>query len=215
MSREQFARNWPSLQLKLFTLVLTSIVYVSPDSGWCLTRAPDIERLVAESDVILVGTVLEDRSYTKNLRTYDQTKGYDPSGEFTYEEVLTDFLIQITEVLKGELVSVGENFTITSIGGIATERGAWTTMSYFLPKGEQVVIFADYDDKNDIWWGHQHSLGVYGIEESEGEQYLTAQTKEPVFVGGEIVSREEYMQSNKEELTLTHVRELLVDWGSN
>ncbi len=190
------------LSLRLLGFVAISLFLSAlPEQGLTLSIEVPLEKIVVECDAIVVGKVLSSKSYRRELI------GQDKYGVVVYQEIVTDFRIQVREVLKGE--NIGHLFTITSQGGRIGEKGQWSSYSFDIREGTNVVLFASFDSENDVWWGYEQSTGVFEANEVGPETFLEAVSETALVSDGKVISRQEYMAKRKAQYTLSNVRRIV------
>ena len=106
---------------------------------WCFgpaqtvpaARAPVSEQqLISEADQIIIGTIASSHSYWDDR----------------HEIILTDYVIAVESVLKGE--TSRSEFTITIEGGEVGDVGLLVSEEAHFTQGERVLLYLKSDSKN-------------------------------------------------------------------
>jgi hypothetical protein len=189
-------------QLTIKTVFLALSLLLFPCVGIGLSVPTSLGQLVDEAEAVVFGEVIGTNTYRKTIQL-----GSDV-GEDEAEIILTDFIIRVDEYLHGELSE--SEFVITSWGGKIGKEREWISFSFVLNPGQQILVFARRDEKNDVWWGVEQSAGVFTTLSKNGITYLLPTSEDAVLIDGEIVSPKEAMEMEQNEFTISRVRELLL-----
>ena len=76
--------------------------------------------------------------------------------------------------------------------------------------GQKVLLFAEYDAENNVWWAVEQSAGVFKTISTNGITYLLPTSEDAVLIDGKIVSPTEAMDIEQNEFTISRVRELIL-----
>ena len=190
------------VQLTIKTVFLVLMLLLFPCVGLGLSVPTPLEQLVDEADVIVSGEVIRSNVYRKKITLH--------SGAIVdvVEIILTDYVIQVDEYLKGETSE--HEFTVTSWGGTIGQTREWITFSFELNLGQKVLLFAEYDAENNVWWAVEQSAGVFKTLNKNGITYLLPTSEDGVLIDGEIVSPKEAMEIEQNEFTISRVKELIL-----
>ena len=159
------------MQLRFWNsaLVLASILGgVAPATGSTLVRA-SLEDLVAANRLIVVGEVMDARSYWNDDHTF----------------ILTDVRITPTSVLKGRLAE--SEATVTILGGSVGDLSTLIVGGAELVPGRSYVLFLN---EGNLPGGRaltvrDHCQGVFGIQDGErGLRAVSQAIRHPLLPDG-------------------------------
>lgn len=120
---------------------------VAPAGATTLVRA-GLDTLVAGNEAVVVGEVLNTRSY------------WNDEGTF----ILTDVLVSAVEVVKGEIES--KELTVTLMGGTVGDLSTLIVGGARLVPGKAYVLFLDQEDLpgvQDVLTVREHCQGVFDL----------------------------------------------------
>jgi hypothetical protein len=158
---EKFVRKWLPGAMAIF--MVASVV--APVGATTLVRA-GLEDLVAGNRTVVVGEVLDARSY------------WNEEGTF----ILTDVRVSASEVLKGDPRE--KELTVTLMGGTVGEMTALIIGGAELVPGKAYVLFLNEDDLpgvKGIRTVPGHSQGVFDIvRASDGWRAISQANRHPL-----------------------------------
>ena len=122
--------------------MLLAVLTVSSDVS-AQYRSHSLDELVESSELVIFGTVVDESTYRKPILT--DTFSSDGKGKSikrieTWDEILTDYEIEITEVYKGQYSKSA--ILLTTVGGTLDGETLVTSESFHLATG---LLFGLHD----------------------------------------------------------------------
>jgi hypothetical protein len=160
----------PSLNLSIFryfTVCILISVVCSP--ALALWIAKPLKELVANSELIVIGTVKSSHSY---LDGYFSPNNTAVELDDIPSRMFTNIEIEINEVLKGKYEQ--KQISVSQFGGSINGAAEMDTGSYYLDIDDLVLMFLKWNEPNKKWFSVSHSASVFHIDKNDNSERLIA-----------------------------------------
>ncbi|MCF6225627.1 MAG: hypothetical protein L3J22_04900 [Xanthomonadales bacterium] len=153
--------------LKLNKFIISSLVLIIFINPVCLASTSpkaSLDDLIKKSELIFIGKVVNKKYLKKELM---ERSNHELSlGEFIY----TEYTLEINELLSG--IFEKNQMSILVSGGIYDGIGETSSNSYELSDGEELVIFASYNELDEHFYIPNGAQGVFSISTQSPQMEL-------------------------------------------
>lgn len=155
-----------------------------------LSRETSFDSLIERSTLVITGTVVGKTMARERILVDIESLGADrkPSTRVeTVNEVLTEYEIELTDVLRGCYKKSVIHVTIP--GGVVGDREIATSNTFYMTKGKKYYLFLGYEQRNDKYWVVSSQQGAFQeIQAKDGVVVKSINRKTVLGTDGRFVS---------------------------
>jgi len=165
--------KWFSISPLSIWVLVPLLLFIPAKDGLAKKSNLGFDDLVDFSDLVIRGKVVNKVFYKDDI-LMDTVSRDGKGGKIhrteTWNETLTDYEIEISDIYKGEYKK--PTILLTVVGGVIGDVRLSTNNSFYLTMDEHYYFFLLYDKRNHKWKASWHRQGVYEEMEADGNKYI-------------------------------------------
>jgi len=155
--------------------------------------AIDTEDLIDRAKLIVIGKVVSKTGLEMNWFYYGDEPSVEPP-----KEIMTEYRIAISRILKGELSDVKLNFY--GFGGVVEGRRSDWSFGFDYEPGDLLLLFLEWDEQNRVWIVNGQSQGLFKLETVNGLIQVKRLVSDALIVNGGEIPINEHQKQQTEKL---------------